>query len=500
LFAALVACFGSSIALGAAAQPIQPAQPQPAPPAPATQPVPGEQPGQAGPIAGQPTPPNQPTGAPPQPSRSPGEAPLPPGTEERAELDYDGRADEGPSAGEVLLWVPRVVFFPVWLVSEFIIRRPLGFLTVWIEQQDAIKFLQDFFTFGPNNNIGVVPTALLDFGFRFSVGLYHFWDDFLFPGNAFRVHAATGGPDWLRLTVADRIPVDENAFFKLRFEASRRPDFLFHGIGPESRKEDASIYKADWLDGSASFNAKLSEANTFEIYNAVRAVEFDPHCCEGQTEAPILGNRVFYGVLDEPPGIEGYTAYRQGVRLALDSRKARPASGTGVRLDVGAEHVIDMQRPGESRWVRYGATFGGFLDIYKERVISLSVTTSFADPLDDRPVPFTELVQLGGDQPMRGFRPGRLMGQSAAVGTFEYRYPIWAILDGSFQLSVGNVFGEHLEGFDPDLFRLSFAGGIRTVGERDTSFDILVGSGTETFADGAELNSLRLVIGTTRHF
>ena len=101
---------------------------------------------------------------------------------------------------------------------------------------------------------------------------------------------------------------------------------------------------------------------------------------------------------------------------------------------------------------------------------------------------------------MRGFRAGRLMGRSAAVATLEYRWPIWAILDGSAQVAMGNVFGAHLEDFDADLMRLAFTFGIRTAGERDHSFDILVGSGTETFREGAGLNSLRLVIGATRHF
>ena len=101
---------------------------------------------------------------------------------------------------------------------------------------------------------------------------------------------------------------------------------------------------------------------------------------------------------------------------------------------------------------------------------------------------------------MRGFRPGRLMGRSSAVATLEYRYPIWATLDGAAQVAMGNVFGAHLDGFDPELMRLAFTFGIRTAGERDHSFDILFGAGTETFKDGAALNSVRFVLGATRTF
>jgi hypothetical protein len=425
---------------------------------------------------------------------------LPLGAEKQERSSYDGREEEGASAGEVLLWVPRVAFFPVYVVSEYVVRKPLGAATVWVEKNNAIAFLEDLFTFGPNQNIGIVPTALLDFGLQTSVGVYFFYDDFITKGNEFRVHAATGGIHWLRLTVADRIPVDERSHFKLRFEGSRRPDFLFYGIGPESLKADGSTYQAQWLDFSGAFVSEIGEASAFEFYNSVRATEFDGFEADSTDEEPPLDIRVAEGRYPRPPGIEGYTSYKQGVRLALDSRPPRPASGTGVRLDTGVEHAFDLQRPGHSRWLRYGATLGGFLDIWKQRVVSLSVSATFTDPLDDEEVPFTELVQLGGDQAMRGFRPGRLMGRSAAVATFEYRYPIWATLDGAFTVACGNVFDEHLDGFDPDRFRLSFTGGIRTAGERDHSFDILMGAGTETFEEGTELNSMRLVIGATRHF
>jgi hypothetical protein len=504
--------------------PAQPLQPQPAPgqppqPAPAqppaAQPAPGQpaqpapaqpvtQPGAPLPAAAQP-PPAAAQPAPPAPPAAGDEkrdprAPLPIGADKQERPSYDGREEEGASAGEVLLWVPRVALFPVYVVSEYVVRKPLGAATVWVEQNNAIAFLEDLFTFGPTQNIGVVPTALLDFGFQTSVGVYFWYDDFLTKDNEFRVHAATGGINWLRLTVADRIPIDDSSHFKLRFEGSRRPDFLFYGIGPESLKADGSTYQSQWLDFSGAFAAEFGEASSFEFFNSVRATEFDATEADATDDEPVLAARVAEGRYPLPPGIDGYTSYKQGLRLALDSRPARPQPGTGVRFDTGVEHAFDLQHAGHSRWLRYGATLGGFVDIWQQRVLSLSVSAAFADPLDDDEVPFTELVQLGGDQAMRGFRPGRLMGRSAAVATLEYRYPIWATLDGAFTVACGNVFDEHLDGFDPDRFRLSFTGGIRTAGERDHSFDILMGAGTETFAEGTELNSLRLVIGATRHF
>lgn len=208
------------------------------------------------------------------------------------------------------------------------------------------------------------------------------------------------------------------------------------------------------------------------------------------------------GRLAVPPGLEtGYAPHRQGVSLDLDSRRPRPEPGRGVPLELDGEHVFDLDDAARRRWIRWGGTLGGFVDLTgHNRVVALALTTLFADPLGEGAIPFTNLASLGGDDLMRGHLAGRRIGRSAAVATLEYRHPIWVFADGSVQAAVGHVFGEHLEGFDTERVRLSFAASIRTSGSRDHSFKLLVGAGTETFAEGAALESARFVFGATRGF
>jgi hypothetical protein len=172
-----------------------------------------------------------------------------------------------------------------------------------------------------------------------------------------------------------------------------------------------------------------------------------------------------------------------------------------LRLDIEAEQGSAPRASTPTGWLRYGAIAGGFLDLNdRARVLSLSVATLFSDPLTNSPVPFTELVQLGGSEPMPGFVPGRLFGQSALVTTLGYHWPIWVWLDGTIQAAVGNVYGQHLKGFDANLFRFSGALGFQTAGTSDNPVELLIGFGTETFERGAQLNSMRLVFGTSRGF
>lgn len=440
--------------------------------------------------------------APPAPAPAPPE-PAPPPKKEAPESpkrhlpDYDGR-EEPTTAGDALLWIPRVVFFPAYVVTEYVVRKPLGFLVTTAERGRWIQEISNFFTFGPNNNIGIVPTGLIDFGFRPSAGVYFFYDDLGFEGNDFRVHAATGGSNWYRLTVADKIAVDDRSYVKLRGEGWVRPDWIFAGIGPESLERDQSRYLAKSIEGGFSFHGRFLQSSSIELYSDVKAISFGEDTCCGD---PTLQARVEQGTFDSPPGFaEGYTANRLGVRLGLDSRAPRPAPGSGFRLDLLAEHGFNVE-DAKSRWLRYGAAVRGFVDLTgHNRVLSLSVSTVFADPLDEKEVPFTELVRLGGAGLMRGFLEDRLIGKSAAVATLEYRYPIWAFLDGSLEVAMGNVFSEHLRDFSPDLFRLSWTAGVRTVGERDQSFDILIGGGTETFKQGAALQDIRFLFGASRAF
>jgi hypothetical protein len=413
--------------------------------------------------------------------------------------NYDGRPPPPTTAGDVLIWIPRVVLSPVYLVTEYVVRRPLGALTVAAERGRWVEALYDVFTFGPNHSIGIVPTFFIDAGFRPSVGVYHFYDDFLVKGNELRAHATFGGPDWLRLTVADRFPVGPRAHVKLRLEAVHRPDYVFYGLGSLSRVQDRARYGSDFVDGAASFDTTIPGGFSASTYVGIRTVRFADRTT-GTDPSLVQRARATHEPL--PPGFDaGYTGFRTGARLAFDSRKPRPAPGSGVRVEGNLEYGADLRNPTESGWVRYGGAAGGFLDVNgHQRVLSLSAAVNFVDPLVDHEIPFTELVQLGGTGAFSGFYPGRLFGRSAATLSLEYRYPVWAFFDAAAQVAVGNVFDEHLSGFAADKLRLAFTFGVRTSGERDHSFNILVGAGTETFGQGARLDELRLVFGASQGF
>ncbi|HEY4122356.1 MAG TPA: hypothetical protein VGM56_31025, partial [Byssovorax sp.] len=283
-------------------------------------------------------------------------------------------------------------------------------------------------------------------------------------------------------------------------EGTYRPDDAYFGEGPRALEANRSRYVERTFNETLGFDAELAPGSGFSVYATVRDAHF---AADGNySDDPSLATEVAEGALTLPSGFGGYTSFAQGLTASFDTRKPRPASGSGVRLEAYGEHDLDLRDPVNGRWARWGGSFGGFVDLTgKNRVLSLSVATEFADPLGSVDVPFDQLATLGGDgAPMHGFYQGRLLDRSALAATLEYRWPVWSFLDGSAQYAVGNVFGAHFSGFEPDLLRMAFSLGVRSTGSRDHSFNIMVGSGTETFKDGTTLNDFRFEFGATKGF
>jgi hypothetical protein len=418
-------------------------------------------------------------------------------TPKREAPDYDGRP-EPTTAGDVLLWIPRIILSPLYLVSEFVVRRPLGFLVSEAERAQLPQALYDIFLFGPDHGAGILPIAFLDFGFEPSVGLFFFWNDAFVKHHDLKLRGATWGPEWLAGSISNTIHLSETASIGLHLTAVRRPDLLYFGTGPSSVQRDRSRYGSTRVEAGLDGGLAAVRLVRLEGGVGVRSLDFRRGDFDHK---PVIEDRVAEGRFATPAGYEtGYSVLYNRLLLAIDSRGKAPPSLSGVRFELSAEQMSDVRRAPGAGYLRYGAQLGGYYDLNdRGRVVSLQFGAQFADPLGERDVPFTELVTLSGTGPMRGFLPGRLVGRSGAYATLRYRWPIWVWLDGSIQLSTGNVFDEHLRDFKPGLLRFSGAIGLES-GAPDSSFELLFGLGSETFDHGGEISSVRLVFGTNHGF
>ena len=259
----------------------------------------------------------------------------------RALPAYRARPPAPASVGDVLSWVPRVLLFPVYVVSDFVVRRPLGALTVKVEGADSAGTLSDEFSFGTGKRSGLVPTARFDTDFRPTVGLYFYYDRLGIKSNGIRAQATFGGTDWLALTVGDRLALGPRSSVELRVDGSRRPDLTFHGLGPRTLARDRSRYGADSLDGILSFSSALPHGLSARTHVDLAATRFrGDTCCHD----PSLLSLAAQGRFAIPYGFTtGTTALRAGEQLVYDSRPPGDAAATGLRLEGGADVGSDLR-------------------------------------------------------------------------------------------------------------------------------------------------------------
>jgi hypothetical protein len=418
---------------------------------------------------------------------------------QRAVPDYSGRGPEPTTTGDVAIWVPRVILSPLYLVTEYVLRKPIGVLSTAAEKADLPRKTYDFFTYGPEHNAGWAPVGMYEFDFNPSVGVYVFWKDACFKGSNLHAHVEGWPTHWLGGNVTEHVEYDERHSLQLRVEADTRPDRVFYGIGPTTLQSNQSRYTENRVDAGGWYAWKFWRSSVIEPGAGYRSIRPGPGNYGGN---PSVEQEAATNAFALPPGWEQATdvVYLR-LLAALDSREGKHPEGSGVRIEADAEQGTNMNTNPVSGWVKYGGSVGGFLDLNQHgRVISLSVTALFTDPIGSQPIPFTEQVSLGGDGPMRGYFKGRLIDRSAAAATMRYLWPVAPWLEGTLQAALGNVFDEHLEGFKANLLRFSGSLGLSTREMGDYPMEAIIGFGSETFQQGGTIDSFRLTVSVNHGF
>jgi hypothetical protein len=445
------------------------------------------------------------------------DAPLPPGDSPRSSPAYSGRPSR-TRAGDVALWVPRVALFPLYAVSEYVIRRPIGAVVTLAEKHHLRERWYEFFTLDQAGKIGLFPTGQIDLGLRPRAGLYFVWLDAIGQSDL-KLHVITGGLKAWTVNSLLIEPLGSHDELRWTFDYLRRPDGVFYGLGRDVQ-DHAARYQEQrfhvrlnyrWHQGQLSFSA----------YGGLLSAMFDGSHEELGDES--LEQAIAAGTVAAPPALAGgILAAYTGLAGRVDTRPARPGppprgvpdlelrNGSGVSAELHVSHNGGLQGTRATvdeplrfpQWLRYGASLVGALDLTgTERTLQLETLVELVEPLPVKnPIPFTQQVSLGGALPMRAFGGGRLIDQSAAVATLSYSWPIWPLLDGNLNYSIGNVFDRHFKGFELDDLRSSFGLGMESVGSFDHPFEMLIAFGTKPLREGGAIETFRFVIGTRAGF
>ena len=376
------------------------------------------------------------------------------------------------------MWIPRVLLAPLYLVNEYLLRRPLAFA---LRRANALASTRDETTRGDPANVVLAPTFLYDRGVLPEAGLYYASDRWLVRGNQVRSHVATWGPRATDAVIRDRYFLDSDDALQARVAVSRHRDELYQG----------TRYGSDRAGLDLAYRRKLVADGWLELGGGVHRVAFlSGSCCDD----PSLDQAIANGLLAPPSGYrDDYTTVTARAAFAIDTRGERPQPASGVKLAVHAD--LDHAQLGS--WASYGGLVAGTVDLSgTERLLTLQLAVEIVDGDD---APFTAYPLATADV-MPGFAPGDLIGPSFAAAQLAYEWPIGAWLDARLRFAIGNAFGRELAGLSPSNLRLAGDAGLVVAHFRDMSLEVLGGVGTRTIGRGEDITNVQITVGTRRQF
>ncbi len=151
----------------------------------------------------------------------------------------------------------------------------------------------------------------------------------------------------------------------------------------------------------------------------------------------------------------GYVAAQFGDRFYFARDTGYPERGGFVALEGSV-----ATGPNRIGFYRVRAEVARYVTLFwKNRILALRARLDKVRSIGDGFVPYTELVQLGGNLSARGYRRGHFRGQGALAFNAEYRYPIWDYWNAFLFWDEGQIF-DHFGELRWGGFHSSYGGGL----------------------------------------
>src|SRR5690606_23897745 len=285
-----------------------------------------------------------------------------------------GRAPAPAEPAEALLWIPRIVFLPVHLVLEYLVRLPLGWLlrTIELERLDSIlrrdAMPQLAFQEEPPA-WSFIPRFHYDFRLLPGVGL-----TFRIHDSEERVHLRTGFSFWGDEQVAGDLRLSGRfgqASLALLVRGGYRTDGIFQGLGWKSARSPRARYSEARGGGGIFVTGHPWRRTAISSGLHVDARRFGDSDFR-QSDDLSIEQAIATGLLEAPPGYpDGYTALELWVKVLLDTRDDGGwPHASGVRAELFGAWAIDVERGTDASWARAHADVELAVELMRDRTLS----------------------------------------------------------------------------------------------------------------------------------
>jgi hypothetical protein len=369
----------------------------------------------------------------------------------------DGRQPDPQSATYDSLTFPRMLLLPPRLLWKAV-SYPFVALIDNDERHHVSQKVYYALT-SRDGQLGVRPQFSYTLSFSPFFGVTFFDHKLLGPTTAFDTTVDMGFSSyklWTMRAHARPTPSRWATQLDLLTEWVLRDDQLYTGIGNDVKPPlRPSRYTIDAFDIDAGLHFVVRPELRFYLgghfglrrFGNGRAIGSDPPIADVFCER--IGNqcgpKVDEGLV---PGFNNGTEFLRGFAgFSLDTRDSPWRPSSGARVDFIADYSHGLAD--DSSYFRLRGSMTGIIDLWKRsHILILRVWAETVLATNNTPVPFTELVVLGGPDDLRGVRPGRFRDYSGTLFTLEYRWPVWMWMDAAIFTEAGGVQGTFFQGFN----------------------------------------------------
>jgi outer membrane protein assembly factor BamA len=222
------------------------------------------------------------------------------------------------------------------------------------------------------------------------------------------------------------------AFAELLAQRSDFPSEDFYGLGPDSRREDATTFGL--RNQTIEVKAGIRPTPWLSLGGGV--THLNPHIgsgAEGPSVEEVFTPSQLPGLLEQPD----FVRYEATAQVSNRSPRNNPRRGGQYTLSL---QTFDDRSGNVNDFTRVELELQHYLPLLKDRrVMALRALVSSSDADAGRQVPFYLQRTLGGPDTLRGFRRFRFRDENLLLLQAEYRWEIFTAVDGAIFFDAGNV-------------------------------------------------------------
>jgi hypothetical protein len=317
----------------------------------------------------------------------------------------------------------QVLYLPVGLV--FALPAEIASLAF---QGKFLAQVTDFLV-ADDSSRGVYPV----YDARRGGGVKYFQRGLIFP-NSYISLTASGGP-LRRQHYAFKYRQFFSRTSKLELIASytNLPNEFFYGIGNGSFNRDKTNYAHEFSNVSADFAIGFNEKIWLDLSTGV---DFNNIFDGRGSKEPLVRER---HDTRQIPGFENKIEFwKLLANLSVDNRNHPGSPTAGWQASFGGGIFREI---GDEKYDHYRLNFDitKYLHLFYRRTLVLRVASRITRPFSGREVPFLYMSHLGKEESIRGFQRGRFRDRDMVLGSVEYRWPVFRIIDALLFFDFGKV-------------------------------------------------------------